>query len=113
MLAFLIAAGALSLARSAVSSVLKSGLVRSLGPKMGNQQPQPWSLVAYFGATATKPLKTSLTQFSCHIKPVLTSFNQFFVHFYKISLNTTTCIHVFARKNVCDCSYMHFEGKNI
>ena len=80
---------------------------------MGNRQLQLRSLVAYFGATATKPLKTGLTWFSCLKKPVLTSFNQFFVHFYKILLNTTTCIHVFTRKCVCDCSYMHFEGKNI
>ena len=80
---------------------------------MGNRQLQPWSLVTYFGATATKLLKTSLTQFSCLKKPVLTSFNQFFVHFYEILLNTTTCIHVFTRKRMCDCSYMHFEGKYI
>ena len=89
------------------NSVLKSSLVRSLGPKMGNRQSQPWSSVAYFGATTTKPLKTGLTRFSCLKKPVLTSFNQFFVHFYKISLNTT-CIHVFTRKHVCDCSYTRF-----
>ena len=94
-------------------SVLKSGLVQSLGPKMGNRQLQLRSSVAYFGATATEPLKTSLTQFSCLNKPVLTSFNQLFVHFYKILLNTTTCIHVFTRKRMCDCSYRRFEGKNI
>ena len=58
-----------------IISVLKSGLVWSLGPKMGNRQLQPQSLVAYFGATTTKPLKTGLTQFSCLKKPVLTSFN--------------------------------------
>ena len=96
-----------------IFSVSKSSLVQSLGPKMGNWQLQPRSLVAYFGATATKPLKTSLTQFSCLKKPVLTSFNQFFVHFYRILLNTTTCIHVFTRNRMCDCSYTHFEGKNI
>ena len=96
-----------------ILSVLKSGLVQSLGPKMGNQQPQPWSSVAYFWVTATKLLKTSLTQFSCLKKLVLTSCNQFFVHFYKILLNTTTCIHVFTRKHVCDCLYTCFEGKNI
>ena len=95
------------------SSVLKSGLVQSLGPKMGNRQPQPRSLVAYFGATTTELLKTSLTQFSCLKKPVLTSFNWFFVYFYRILLNTTTCIHVFTRKCMCDCSYTCFEGKNI
>ena len=41
-------------------SVLKSGLVQSLGPKMGNRQLQPWFLVAYFGATTTEPLKPVL-----------------------------------------------------
>ena len=80
---------------------------------MGNRQPQPQSLVAYIGATATELLKTGLTWFSCLKKPVLTSFNQFFVHFYEILLNTTTCIHVFTRKRMCDCSNTCFEGKNI
>ena len=68
------------------NSVLKSSLVQSLGPKMGNRQPQLQSLVAYFGATTTELLKTGLTWFSCLKKLVLTSFNQFFVHFYKILL---------------------------